>query len=264
MEALAHNSPLAFSLSPFFWKGVTIIICSFILFVGSVYILLAAVFGLRMAYLVAAVSFFGWMIIFSLIWVIGSPGSTPTNQGPRGYEPHWRVFAAGTGAIPSPYDQTKAYPSSPWKAPSGTQKNDVDTVKAVMQKYLAAQAAEDLSQRGQEPCPEAETGTAAEAEAPTTSGCFTLDPLSFTVEDVKFANADDTDLVGAHAFYSPGGLEVTVFAYFDKGNVPKYSVAFLIGSIFGFAIHLPFLDRAERRRKEILTGGTAPPWFGPA
>jgi hypothetical protein len=39
---------------------------------------------------------------------------------------------------------------------------------------------------------------------------------------------------------------------------------FLIGSTILFAIHLPLLDRAERRRKEILTGGTAPPWYGPA
>jgi hypothetical protein len=38
----------------------------------------------------------------------------------------------------------------------------------------------------------------------------------------------------------------------------------LIGSTLLFGAHLPFLDRAERKRKEILTGGTAPPWYGPA
>ena len=36
------------------------------------------------------------------------------------------------------------------------------------------------------------------------------------------------------------------------------------GSLVLFLIHLPFLDRAERKRKAILTGGTAPPWYGPA
>ena len=39
---------------------------------------------------------------------------------------------------------------------------------------------------------------------------------------------------------------------------------FLIGSTLLFGAHLPFLDQAERKRKEILTGGTAPPWYGPA
>jgi hypothetical protein len=39
---------------------------------------------------------------------------------------------------------------------------------------------------------------------------------------------------------------------------------FLGGSILLFAIHVPLLDRAERKRREFLTGGTAPPWYGPA
>jgi hypothetical protein len=55
-----------------------------------------------------------------------------------------------------------------------------------------------------------------------------------------------------------------VFAYHDRGNVPVYSWAFFGASVLGFIVHVPFLDRAERRRKAILTGGTAPPWYGPA
>ena len=86
------DTPVAISLSPFFWEGLLVIICSFVLFVGSVYLLLAAVFGLRMAYLVSAVAFFGWMVIFSIIWVVGSPGSTPTNQGPRTLFPYTTLF----------------------------------------------------------------------------------------------------------------------------------------------------------------------------
>jgi len=254
-ETLGSMGILAFKLSPFFWKGVAVTVCALILFVGSIYVLLAAVFGLRMAYLVTAVSFFGWMIIFSLIWLFGSPFSTPPDQGPRGYEPHWQVFAAGTGSVPSAFDPTKVYPTGPWKAPSGEQTTEVDTVKAVMQKYLAARAAGDLKKQGVKECPE---------DVVNPTNCFKLDPTTFVIQDVKFTKVGGTDLVGAHAFYGPGATELAVFASFDKGNVPKYSFAFLGASIFGFLIHLPFLDRAERKRKEILTGGTAPPWFGPA
>jgi hypothetical protein len=39
---------------------------------------------------------------------------------------------------------------------------------------------------------------------------------------------------------------------------------FLAGSIVLFLLTLPLLDRAEKKRKEILTGGEAPPWYGPA
>ena len=52
--------------------------------------------------------------------------------------------------------------------------------------------------------------------------------------------------------------------YHDEGSVPKYSYMFLVGSVILFAIHLPLLDRAERKRKDFLTGGAAPPWYGPA
>ena len=262
MDALADFGLVAIKISPFFWKGTAVIICAFILFVGSVYLLLSAVFGLRMGYLVVAVSFFGWMIILSLLWAVG-PGilGTPANLGPRGYEPHWQVFASGTGAVPSKYDPTAQFPEQPWKAPSGDQTTEVDTVRAVMQKYLAGLAMEELAREGQDVCGEE---TSAEGAPEAQSKCFTIDPSDFAIQDVKFAEDDATELVGAHGFYGLGGTELAVFAYFDKGNVQKYSIAFLVGSIVGFALHLPLLDRAERKRKEILTGGTAPPWFGPA
>ncbi len=243
------------ALSPFFGKGIAVIICAFILFVGSIYVLLSAVFGLRMGYLVLAVSFFAWMIILSALWAFGAPG-TPRNLGPRGYEPHWQVFAAGTGGVRSKYPQTEKYPFRPWHPPDKTSTTSVDTVEAIMQKYMAGLATEQLRKQGKEVC--------SPDELPTRN-CFVLDPATFTIDDVKFANADPTThLAGARGFFEEGGQQIVMFAYFDRGNVAKYSIGFLGASIFGFLIHLPFLDRAERRRKEILTGGTAPAWYGPA
>ena len=52
--------------------------------------------------------------------------------------------------------------------------------------------------------------------------------------------------------------------YYDGGSVPRYSYMFLGGSIVLFVAFLPLLDRAERKRKEFLTGGGAPAWYGPA
>ena len=52
-------------------KGGLAVVMAFVLFVGSVLIVLAAVFGRRMGYLVLAVSFFGWMIILSSLWTFG-------------------------------------------------------------------------------------------------------------------------------------------------------------------------------------------------
>lgn len=243
------------ALAPFFLKGVAVTVASFILFVGSVYLLLAAIFGLRMGYLVLMVSFFGWMLLLSVLWVVGAPG-TPPNLGPRGTEEHWAVFAAATTTIPTKYPETRSYPAGPWKAPDAETKPQVDTVVGAVQAYLAEQAAEQLAKQGQRACA---------GEAPATEKCFRVDPTAFMVEDVRFATAGDgTKLAASHAAYVLGGTQVTVFSYLDPGNVPIYSFAFLAVSLIGFVIHLPLLDRAERKRKEILTGGTAPAWYGPA
>ena len=37
-----------------------------------------------------------------------------------------------------------------------------------------------------------------------------------------------------------------------------------VNSILLFALHLPLLDKAEKKRKQFLVGGNAPPWYGPA
>jgi hypothetical protein len=55
-----------------------------------------------------------------------------------------------------------------------------------------------------------------------------------------------------------------VVAYKDPGNEALPSYLFLGASLIGFVVHLPFLDRAERKRKDILTGGQQAPWRGPA
>ena len=66
------------------------------------------------------------------------------------------------------------------------------------------------------------------------------DPATFVVTDFAFVGSEDgTSLVAAHAFFTAGGPELTVYAYHDSGNVPMYSYAFLVGSILLFAVHLP-------------------------
>ena len=244
------------ALAPTFGKGVAVVACSIILFIGSVYVMLTAIFGLRMGYLVLAVSLFGWMIVLSVLWVFGAPG-TPNNLGPRGTEKHWQVFAAATqDHVKTKYPETQSFPAGHWQPPNAATLPSKDTVTAVIQAYLQQQAAEQLRQEGKQVC---------SSTSPPLAKCFTLDPTSFVVQDMRFVTAPDhTQLVAAHAFYTLGGAEITVYGYRDQGNVPVYSYSFLGASVLGFALHLPLLDRAERRRRSILTGGTAPPWYGPA
>jgi len=230
-------------------KGGLSVVVGFVLFVGSVLLLLSAVFGRRMGYLVLATCFFGWMFMLSSLWAFGfwSQGTeTPTNLGPRGIEPSWVVEAAGT----QPEATNEAFASYPdpktWRAP-GTNEADTGSVQSVqgaVQSYLAHQVNE---QQGTEPF--------APGAVQTTD---------FTVQDIRFAADGSSSLAAAEAFYNGGGPVLTVYLRHDSGSVPVYSWVFMIISVLGLAVHLPFLDRAERTRKDILTGGTAPPWYGPA
>ena len=247
------------ALAPTFAKGILAVVAAVILFVGTVYAILAAIFGLRMAYLVLAVSFFGWMILYSTIWVfqptiLGVKNVLP-NQGPRGTEPHWHVFAAGTGPLRTKFPTTSRYPGPPWEPTTSETQGAASNAKPAIQNYLAAQAETQFTKEGKKIC---------DPSTPLETGCTTVDPTTFGVEDFMFATSGHTSLVAAHAFFQAGGPEITVFAYHDPGNVQVYSWAFFGASIVGFAIHIPFLDRAERKRKAVLTGGTAPPWYGPA
>jgi hypothetical protein len=224
-------------------EGVLVVVMAFVLFVGGLYVLIAAVFGLRMGYLIAATGFFAFMIILSAIWAFGWP-STPRFLGPKGELPHWEPLAAGFTLASSSLPQLEQYPAGPWKDPKRAGLTaEVEPATLAVQEFLAEEAATELR----------EAGVEGEITAET-----------FEVRDVRFITVEDRPVAVGRAAATTGGPQVLVAAIKNPGNEGLPSYVFLGVSIIGFAAHLPFLDRAERRRKEILTGGDQAPWRGPA
>jgi hypothetical protein len=231
-------------------KGVGVTVTAIVLFIGSVYLLLTAVFGRWMGYLVSMVALSGWLMMLSSLWLFGfwSQGpTTPTNQGPRGAQPTWVVLEASTTQTSDQYKQFATYPGPQW---TNANPNNVDEVadetqaKSAVQTFLAAQMNQ---QSNTDP-------NAATAVTPT----------QITVDSIQFSKDGGTPVAVATAHYNGGGPLWTVSLYNDPGSIPRYSLMFLGGSIILFFIHVPLLDRAEKRRKEFLTGGSAPAWYGPA
>ena len=231
-------------------KGVGVTVTAIVLFIGSVYLLLTAVFGRWMGYLVSMVALSGWLMMLSSLWLFGfwSQGpTTPTNQGRRGAQPTWVVLEASTTQTSDQYKQFATYPGPEWK---NVNPNNVDAVadetqaKSAVQTFLAAQMND---QSNTDP-------NAATAVTPT----------QITVDSIQFSQDGGTPIAVATAHYNGGGPLWTVSLYKDPGSIPRYSLMFLGGSILLFFIHVPLLDRAEKRRKEFLTGGSAPAWYGPA
>ena len=232
------------------WKGIGVTAAAFVLFVGSVYVLLAAIFGRWMGYLVVAVAFFGWMTIQSSLWLFGfwSQGpSTPTNLGPRGPDAAWVVDSAGLdpGAV---HEELASYPSGEFPPPDTSdpkQASDVQAAQGAVTVYLAKSANQQL---GRDP-----------------SAFDSIQSTQFVVDDLRFTtDADGDKLAVAQAHFAGGGPSTTVTLHYDPGQVWHYSAMFLLVSLLLFIVHVPLLGRAERTRKEFLIGGSAPPWYGPA
>jgi hypothetical protein len=228
------------------FKGTGVVLAAFVLFIGSVYVLLAAVFGRWMAYLVLMIAFAGWMILLSSLWVFGfwaGGPDTKTNLGPRGSEPAWQVLEAGSTAGSHRYSEFESYPAG-W-TPGDPTSADFQAAQGAATTFLAAQANAAL---GRDPL-----------------DVNAIQSTQFTVDSTRFTTAaDGTPIAVVEAHFTAGGPETTLSMYHNSGSVPRYSWMFLIGSILLFVVHLPLLDRAERSRKAFLTGGNAPPWYGPA
>jgi len=231
-------------------KGAGVVAMGVILFVGSVYLILGAVIGRWMAYLVVAVAFSGWVMVLASLWTFGffSQGpDTPVNLGPRGSEPAWVPLEISTGETSDAYRAFERYPDGPWKtAEAGDYPASSQAVSGVVTALLAERANEEL-------------------ELPETSAAA-VTAIDFAIDRISFAPAEDgkTSLSVVQAHFVEGGPLLTVSLYHDSGSVPRYSYMFLAGSVVVFLIHLPLLDIAERKRREFLVGGTAPAWYGPA
>lgn len=231
-------------------KGAGVVAMGLILFIGSVYLLLSAVIGRWMSYLVVVVAFSGWLAVLSSLWAFGfySQGpDTPVNLGPRGPEPAWVPLLVSGGQTSDAYRAFESYPEGPWhRAQTGELPGSTQAVSGVVTAFLAEHANDEL-------------------EIPHTDP-DAVTAVDFTVDRISFAPAEDgtTSLAVVEAHFSEGGPLLTVSLYHDTGSVPRYSYMFLAGSVILFAIHLPLLDAAERKRREFLTGGAAPAWYGPA
>lgn len=228
------------------WKGAGVAIMGFTLFIFSVYVMLTAVFGRWLGFLVLMVSFSGWMILQSSLWLFGfwSQGlETPTNLGPRGSEPAWVALEAAVDETSTEYAAFESWPTEPWTEPEAANA-DVQSASGAVTSFLAEKTNEEMG--------------IAETDPTAVQGS------QFAIDSIRFAEDEGTKLAVVQSHFTGGGPLWTVSLYFDSGSVPRYSYMFLGGSIVLFVAFLPLLDRAEKNRKEFLTGGGAPAWYGPA
>src|SRR5687767_15302288 len=112
-----------------FIEGVAAVVCSFILFVGSAWLLLTLIMGGRLAYFVTASVTLGFIFIMTLVWSYGDP------LGPVGQMPEWNKVDIGESASSLEFGPASEYPEDPWEAPA---KDDQDALTKAAELESAA------------------------------------------------------------------------------------------------------------------------------
>lgn len=207
-----------------------------LVFYGSVYLLLRSSLGTRRAYLVLATSFFGFMIILSLFWTFGAPG-TPQAVGPTylptqpsdAYQPTWTPFAGDSLVAERPdYDFVQQYPEGFGEVPEG----------------LAAGTGADaiagfFAQDGHQPVNGfAESWEPVEVLHREAPNGFPVIAVTFE-EPAEDAGDDPPETV-------------TLFAFFDPGAPLYPGLVFVTIALVMFLLHVVLLNGDERRERRDL------------
>lgn len=249
------------------WSGaaaVGVVLTSIVIFIGTIYYLLVTIFGWRRAYYVTMVSLMGFLILLSLVWLVGIPGTGP-GFGPRGREPAWVLFHPDSefasdfkteiATFPSGWDEPgKKYFGNPDEAKTGAidSAGEIDSIKALVEPALAGLAQQrklgsedpaDYNFRRRVSAAEEAKLEAAERAVP--------------VAEIRFKDAGKGQLLfGVTIPATSEHPELTVFALRDKGTVFLPSLYFLATSVVLFALHLWLLARDEIKQR-VREGETA-------
>jgi hypothetical protein len=226
-------------------KGLLVVLTAFVFLPGSVFMLLASNFGALKGYLIAAVGFFGFMVMLSAVWLFGIPGTTPLT-GPKGAQPTFNFFTVDDPAAAT-YDSVRDFQGGAgngWEpAPEG--EFEEGSAEAALQAELETArqtAVQDLIE---------------ETNADIEDSSEELDATNLSAE-VFYTIQDGTEVAAVvispatppegSGLQRPDFAPKTEFAYRDPGSPYLPSILFLIGSVVLFVVHLFLLGLAERRR----------------
>jgi hypothetical protein len=272
------------------WHGaaaVVIVLTGALIFLGSVFVLLTAIYGWREAYLVEMVALSSFIILLSMIWVIGIPGTLP-GTGPRGTEPHWVPFLADSeqgqefAAEIRSFDAFLANPREPstgWRVPEAdnvypgkiTPQGEADAIKGVLIPALAGYyqrqgtgssnpADYDFVFPGQKPTPDQAALPQARGGVVSTGDIRRVNQQTGKVTEIIRPSRAAHRLVAGFAIpATKKHPAIRAFAFRDQGRIFQPSLMFFGAAVVLFALHLWLLARMERRLKEreAAVGGAA-------
>jgi hypothetical protein len=248
----------------------------FLIFVGSIYLLLRSNYGTRRGYLILGTAWFGFLTLMALFWTFGAPG-TPQATGPRNlpgqhpmqYTPHWVPFAGDSRVAEEPEyrDLVAAHPGDPWGEVPPEFVGDAETGTEEIHGFFADPRPDTLGELW-------EPVEVRYAEAPNNFPVIavtfqeTYQPADLPEDAPPDADPPLTPGGVAGADYEanvapegtqagdpvPDGATETLFGFFDPG-APLFPSMVVFGvSLVLFLLHVFLLDRDELRERRELAG----------
>jgi hypothetical protein len=241
MEVLLDLAILASEefVPPNDWRAQIAFPVGALFLLGGVYLLLRSNLGTRRAYFVWATSFFGFMLLISLFWAFGGPG-TPMYTGPQNlpgqpidyYQPKWVPFAEDSVVAEQPaYQAVQGFPDTFGPVPDG-QASLAEDGAGPIQDFFASDAAG--AQVGEGWIAEETWYAEAENGRPMIAVQYT-EPL----EDAPLEP-------------DPDGESYVAFGFYQSGNLMFPNLVFIVLSLIGFVLHMLLLGWDERQERRDL------------
>lgn len=238
-EGIPASSPLTQMTTPL----------AILIFLGSTYMLLRSNLGTKRGYLVLSTSLFGFLMLFSLFWAYGAPG-TPQATGPTNLpgqasdeiQPKWVPFAADSLLI---------------------ERGDLSFARQYPEGFEAGEVTDDgfvFPSVSPELTGNIQTGVEETTNFFSSEAAGEVIESTWVIQDIGYAQTDTGfPLVGLTFQEVDEGLQpvadgetVTAFAYFDAGTPLLPAQLIFLGSLLLFVLHAWLLDRDERLERTAL------------
>lgn len=212
-----------------FIEGIAVVAAAILVFLGSVFLLLAMVVGGRLAYFVTASISLAFLVMMGIVWSINP-------LGPVGELPEWRPFQIGADPGQLSFGPAADYPGGPWLSI-----DTEDVAQAALASELEGAAAEYL----EEAIDEGDVDTFEDAA----DGLVNSDQTRLLQEGGTQYGAVTIEPVEE----GQGTSTVAILEY-DPGNALGPPRMITAGTAVLFALHLFGLSRSERRARKLTNG----------
>lgn len=229
-----------------FIEGVAAVVSGLIVFVGSVWLLLAVLMGARLAYFVTASVTIGFIFIMTLVWSYGDP------LGPVGKLPDWNGVSLTETAAQSEFGPAAEYPEGQWSAPA--EDDDDAKTKAAELESAAIDYLEDALEEdeGGDFLSASDATVVSDSarlleQGETEYGAIELEASTSAIERAEEADPDQD--------VTPEDASMIVVMEYDPGNPMGQARMLALGTFILLALHLFGLSRAERKTTHEMAFG---------